>query len=128
MVPAPSPPSPPHSLRLPLFVTHTRTRTLLRFRPSIRQALARSRVEDLEGLVAFGEERVAAANAERNEAIELRDKTQKDLDLKTFSLKKSQRMAALEQRTTVGMRKKTEMLEDDLLKEKRQHEITEVGG
>ncbi len=40
----------------------------------------------------MGEERAAAAVEERNEALKLRDATQKELSLKTFALKKSQKV------------------------------------
>ena len=49
-------------------------------------------VADLQGQLKVGEERAAAAVEERNEALKSRDATQKDLSLKTFALKKSQKV------------------------------------
>ena len=56
------------------------------------QALAREMVKDLKGQVQVGEERAAAAIQARNDALEDQAKTKKELDLKNFALKRSQKV------------------------------------
>ena len=54
-------------------------------------ALAHETVRDLRGQVAVAEERAAAAVEARNEALEQKNATDKELNLKTFALKRSQK-------------------------------------
>ena len=86
--------------------------------------MARQQITDLEGQLAVSDERVAAAVDERNAALELKAKTQKDLDLKTFALKRSQKMSQLERRTNEGLLKKNQMTSDELDAERRDHRLT----
>eukprot|EP00750_Incisomonas_marina_P025899 INCI576.1.p1 GENE.INCI576.1~~INCI576.1.p1 ORF type:complete len:879 (+),score=195.02 INCI576.1:158-2794(+) len=87
-------------------------------------ALAHETVRDLRGQVAVAEERAAAAVEARNEALEQKNATDKELNLKTFALKRSQKVGQFERRTNEGMMKKNTALKDQLEAEKRDHALT----
>ena len=101
---------------------HTPLTWLLRI---VQQANAKELITDLQGQVALNDERVASAINDRNEALEKQKETQKELDLKVFALKRSQKVGAFERKTNEGMMKKHTIMKDELAKERRDHEFTQ---